>query len=183
MPVGRGPAILSDRVDDREGRVLKSVRERVAHPAAYGSLRAMRLESVGRLLVAGLPVAVGLFAWRGVPFGRLGVLLVLSGVVWLVVTFSLADTALVYSIGRVADWVGWAALVSAKRPAPPRLWFEPELVALADEPRIVSPRLPSLAPDLCWVSAPKTRWSDSNRARASVGDTPAKRGLICSVVE
>lgn len=76
-----------------------------------GSLRAMHLESVGRLLVAGLPVAVGLYAWRGVPFGRLGVLLVLSGVVWLVVTFSLADEAVVYSIGRVADWVGWAAII------------------------------------------------------------------------
>ena len=76
-----------------------------------GSLGAMRLESAGRVVVAGVPVAVGLYAWRGVPFGRLGILLVLSGVVWFVVTFSLADRALAYSIGRVADWVGWAALV------------------------------------------------------------------------
>ena len=76
-----------------------------------GSLRAMRLESVGRLLVAGIPMAVGLYAWRGVPFGRLGILLVLSGGVWLVVTFSLADQALAYSIGRVADWIGWAAII------------------------------------------------------------------------
>ena len=59
-----------------------------------GSLRAMHLESVGRLLVAGIPMGVGLYAWRGVPFGRLGILLVLSGAVWLVVTFSLADQAL-----------------------------------------------------------------------------------------
>ena len=56
-----------------------------------GSIGAMRLESAARVLVAGLPVAVGLYAWRGVPFGRLGSLLVLSGVVWLVVTFALAD--------------------------------------------------------------------------------------------
>ena len=76
-----------------------------------GSLGAMRLESAARVLVAGLPVAVGLYAWRGVPFARLGLLLVLSGLVWLVVTFALADTALAYSIGRVADWIGWAALV------------------------------------------------------------------------
>ncbi|MFZ0975702.1 MAG: histidine kinase [Solirubrobacteraceae bacterium] len=76
-----------------------------------GSLRAMHLESVGRLLVAGIPMAVGLYAWRGVPFGRLGILLVLSGGVWLVVTFSLADQALAYSIGRVADWIGWAAII------------------------------------------------------------------------
>jgi hypothetical protein len=80
-------------------------------PIAGGSLGARRLESAGRVLVAGLPVAVGMYAWRGVAFGRLGSLLVLSGVVWLVVTFALADTALAYSIGRVADWVGWAALV------------------------------------------------------------------------
>jgi signal transduction histidine kinase len=76
-----------------------------------GSLGAVRLESAGRVLVAGLPVAVGMYAWRGVPFGRLGILLVLSGVVWLVVTFSLADRAVAYSIGRVAGWVGWTALV------------------------------------------------------------------------
>jgi signal transduction histidine kinase len=76
-----------------------------------GSLGAMRLESAARLVVAGFPVAVGLYAWRGVPFGRLGIMLVLSGVVWLVVTFALANTALAYSIGRVADWIGWAALV------------------------------------------------------------------------
>jgi signal transduction histidine kinase len=76
-----------------------------------GSLRAMHLESVARVLVAGLPVAVGLYAWRGGPFGRLGILLVLSGVVWLVVTFSLADQAVAYSVGRVTDWIGWAAII------------------------------------------------------------------------
>ena len=43
------------------------------------------------------------------PFGRFGVLLVVSGVVWLVATFSLADQAIVYSIGRVAD--GWAGRI------------------------------------------------------------------------
>jgi signal transduction histidine kinase len=76
-----------------------------------GSVSAMRLESVGRLLVVGVPVAVGLYVWRRAPFARLGILLIVSGVVWLVVTFSLADTPVAYSIGRVADWVGWAAFV------------------------------------------------------------------------
>jgi hypothetical protein len=71
----------------------------------------MRLESGARLVVAGLPVAVGLYAWRGVPFGRLGILLVLSGVVWLVATFSLADQAVAYSTGRVVDWIGWVAII------------------------------------------------------------------------
>jgi signal transduction histidine kinase len=80
-------------------------------PVSGTSLAAVRLESAARVLVVGIPVAVGLYAWRGVPFGRLGILLVLSGVVWLVVTFSLADRAVAYSIGRVASWIGWTALV------------------------------------------------------------------------
>ncbi len=80
-------------------------------PIAGTSLGAVRLESVGRVLVAAVPIAVGLYAWRGVPFGRLGTLLILGGGVWLAVTFALADRALVYSIGRVAAWVGWTAIV------------------------------------------------------------------------
>jgi hypothetical protein len=83
----------------------------VLAPIAGVSLAAVRLESAGRVVVGALPVAVGIYAWRGVPFGRLGMLLVLSGMVWLVVTFALADQAVVYSIGRVAAWIGWTALV------------------------------------------------------------------------
>ena len=80
-------------------------------PVGGTSIHAIRLESAGRVLVAGIPVAVGLYAWGGVPFGRLGTLLVASGVIWLLVTFSLTDRALAYSLGRVADWVGWAAIL------------------------------------------------------------------------
>jgi hypothetical protein len=80
-------------------------------PIAGMSLGAVRLESAGRVLVAVVPVAVGLYAWRGVPFGRLGTLLIFGGAVWLLATFALADRALVYSIGRVAAWVGWTAIV------------------------------------------------------------------------
>ena len=80
-------------------------------PIAGTSLGAVQLESVGRVVVAVVPVAVGLYAWRGVPFGRLGTLLILSGAVWLAVTFAVADRALVYSIGRVAAWLGWTAIV------------------------------------------------------------------------
>ena len=83
----------------------------VLAPIAGASGSAVRLESAGRVLVAGIPVAVGLYASRGVPFGRLGILLASCGVVWLLVTFSLTDQALAYSVGRVGDWVGWAAIV------------------------------------------------------------------------
>ena len=80
-------------------------------PIAGTSFGAVQLESAGRVVVAVVPVAVGLYAWRGVPFGRLGTLLILSGAAWLAVTFAVADRALVYSIGRVAAWLGWTAIV------------------------------------------------------------------------
>lgn len=80
-------------------------------PIAGTSFGAVQLESAGRVVAAVVPVAVGLYAWRGVPFGRLGSLLILSGAVWLAVTFAVADRALVYSIGRVAAWLGWTAIV------------------------------------------------------------------------
>jgi signal transduction histidine kinase len=80
-------------------------------PISGPSPGAIRLESAARLAVVGIPAAVGLYAWRSGPFQRLGALLVASSVVWLVVSFALADRALVYSIGRVADWVGWAGII------------------------------------------------------------------------
>lgn len=93
------------------GAVVAVAATFVLAPIAGASLGVVRLESAGRVLVAGLPVAVGLYTWRGVPFGRLGILLVLSGVLWLVATFSLADQAVAYSTGRVADWIGWVAII------------------------------------------------------------------------
>ena len=80
-------------------------------PISHASLEAARLEAAGRLVEAGIPAAVGLYAWRRTPFGRIGALLVASGVVWLIVTFSLSDQAIIYSIGRVAEWVGWAVIL------------------------------------------------------------------------
>ena len=80
-------------------------------PVSGVSTGAVELESAARVLVAVIPVVVGVYAWHGVPFWRLGTLLVASGGVWLVVTFSLAGTVLAYSVGRVASWVGVAALL------------------------------------------------------------------------
>ena len=80
-------------------------------PIPGTSLGPALLESAARLVEVGIPVAVGLYAWRRVPFERFGALLVASGAVWLVATFSLADRSLAYSIGRVAEWVGWAAIL------------------------------------------------------------------------
>ena len=110
------------------------------------------------MVVVGIPVAVGMYVWRGVPFGRFGVLLVASGVVWLVATFSLADGAVVYSIGRLADWVGWAAVLY--------------LVLVFPDGRLESPLDRRLAADhrsccslccgsrrRCWSSVIRHRWS------------------------
>ncbi len=83
----------------------------VLAPISGMSVDAVGLESAARLVVVGIPVAVGVYAWRGVPFGRFGAVLVASGVLWLVVTFSLGDEAVDYSVGRVAQWAGVVALV------------------------------------------------------------------------
>ncbi len=117
MSVVASPAIPGESVGPRRdlvvgvGVTVAVVAAFVLAPVSGSSLGAVRLESAGRVLVAGIPVFVGIYAWRGVPFARLGMLLVVSGVIWLVVTFSLNDRALAYSIGRVADWVGWASLL------------------------------------------------------------------------
>src|SRR6185436_731499 len=62
------------------------------------------LETVARAIAVGLPVAVGLVAWRRPPFERFGRLLVVTGAAVLAVTLSLSDSALPYSTGRVASW-------------------------------------------------------------------------------
>ncbi len=80
-------------------------------PISGMSVDAVRLESVARVAVVGIPVGVGLYAWRRVPFGRFGTVLVATAVLWLVVTFSLGDRSAAYSVGRVAEWVGVVALV------------------------------------------------------------------------
>ena len=83
----------------------------VLAPVSGTTMSAARLVSAGRVLVAGIPVAVGVYASRGVPFRRLGRLLVATGLVWLMVTLSLSQRPFVFSLGRIAEWAGWAALL------------------------------------------------------------------------
>ncbi len=80
-------------------------------PASSASTTAVVLETVARAVAVGLPVAVGLVAWRRPPFERFGRLLVATGAAVLVVTLSLSDNALLYSTGRVVHWGVEAALV------------------------------------------------------------------------
>ena len=80
-------------------------------PVSAASSTAVVLETVARAVAVGMPVAVGLVAWRRPPFERFGRLLVATGAAVLVVTLSLSDDAVLYSTGRVVNWGVEAALV------------------------------------------------------------------------
>ena len=81
----------------------------VADSAA--SSATVALETAARAVAVGLPVAVGLLAWRRPPFERFGRLLVVTGAAVLAVTLSLSNDAVLYSTGRVVHWVVEAGLV------------------------------------------------------------------------
>ena len=79
-------------------------------PVSAASSTTVALETAARAVAVGIPVAVGLVAWRRPPFARFGRLLVITGAAVLAVTLSLSDGSLAYSTGRVAGWVVLAGL-------------------------------------------------------------------------
>src|SRR3954451_9005261 len=79
-------------------------------PVSGASSTTVFLEPAARAIAVGIPVAVGLVAWRRPPFARFGRLLVITGAAALAVTLSLSDSSLAYSTGRVANWVVLAGL-------------------------------------------------------------------------
>jgi hypothetical protein len=80
-------------------------------PVSAASSTMVVLETAARGAGVGIPVAVGLVAWRRPPFERFGRLLVATGAAVLAVTLSLSDSAVLYSTGRVVNWGVQAALV------------------------------------------------------------------------
>jgi len=80
-------------------------------PDSASSSATGALETAARAVAVGLPVAVGLLAWRRPPFERFGRLLVVTGAAVLAVTLSLSNDAVPYSTGRVVHWVVEAGLV------------------------------------------------------------------------
>ena len=80
-------------------------------PVSAASSTTVLLETAARAVAVGIPVAVGLLAWRRPPFERFGRLLVATGAAVLAVTLSLSDDAVLYSTGRVVHWGVEAALV------------------------------------------------------------------------
>src|SRR4051812_48779504 len=80
-------------------------------PVSGASSTTVFLETAARAVAVGLPVAVGLMAWRRPPFERFGRLLVATGAAILAVTLSLSDDGGLYSTGRVVHWGVEAGLV------------------------------------------------------------------------
>ena len=85
-----GPAVRSSK---RElivgiGAAVAVAAVSVLVPAAAASSTAVVLETAARAVAVGIPVAVGLLAWRRPPFERFGALLVATGAAVLAVTLS-----------------------------------------------------------------------------------------------
>jgi signal transduction histidine kinase len=113
LAVEDGPAVRSSRreliVGIGAAIAIAAVSVLVADSAA--SSATVALETAARAVAVGLPVAVGLLAWRRPPFERFGRLLVATGAAVLAVTLSLSNDAVLYSAGRVVHWVVEAGLV------------------------------------------------------------------------
>jgi signal transduction histidine kinase len=69
------------------------------------------LAGTAAVVAVGVPLAVGVVACRRPPFERFGRLLVAIGAVMPAATLALSDDAVLYSIGRVANWALAAGLV------------------------------------------------------------------------
>jgi signal transduction histidine kinase len=69
------------------------------------------LAAAGRALMVGVPIAVGLYAWRRRPEERFGRLLVAVGFGWFLTILAESGNGVLYSIGRVAGWVVEVGLV------------------------------------------------------------------------
>src|SRR3954454_10321807 len=80
-------------------------------PVSAASSTTLALENAARAIAVGIPVAVGLVAWRRPPFERFGRLLVATGAAVLLVTLARSDDPVLYSTGRVVDWGVEAGLI------------------------------------------------------------------------
>ncbi len=69
------------------------------------------LVALGRALIVGVPIAVGLYAWHRQPAERFGLVLVAAGGVWFMTTLAESHDEAAYTAGRVAGWLMEALLV------------------------------------------------------------------------
>ncbi len=69
------------------------------------------LEAIARGVIVGIPLAVGLYAWRRPAHERFGRLLLAFGGLWFLAALSTSSSPVLFSIGRVAGWVAQIGLV------------------------------------------------------------------------
>ena len=63
------------------------------------------LIALGYVLLIGVPIGVGLWAWSSTPYRRFGGLLLAAGFLWFVPTLAASDNAVVFSVGWVGIWL------------------------------------------------------------------------------
>jgi signal transduction histidine kinase len=63
------------------------------------------LVALARMSMVGVPIAVGLYAWRTRLNERFGLLLVAAGGAWFVTTLAESSDAVLYTVGRTAGWL------------------------------------------------------------------------------
>jgi signal transduction histidine kinase len=69
------------------------------------------LVALGRALIVGVPIAVGLYAHYRQPQERFGLVLVAAGAAWSVTTLAESRDETVYTLGRLAGWLSEVVLV------------------------------------------------------------------------
>jgi signal transduction histidine kinase len=107
-PIGRSPPVHHYRRQTLLGGcmvVALAAATAAAVIAATGATRHAVPIALGRALIVGVPLAVGLYAWCCRPQKRFGLLLAATGTGLLVTTFAESGDELLYSVGRAAGWL------------------------------------------------------------------------------
>ena len=79
--------------------------------AAAGATAHVELVAAARAFTVGVPIAVGIYAWRRRPENKFGALLLTAGGLWFVASMAESSSAVLYSIGRAGAWAAQLMLV------------------------------------------------------------------------
>jgi signal transduction histidine kinase len=82
-----------------------------AHATTGASHGSAVLQALARGVIVGVPLAVALYACRRPAHARFGRLLLGVSTLWFVSSFAASSSPLLYSIGRVGDWLAETGLV------------------------------------------------------------------------
>ena len=82
-----------------------------ARATTGASAETAALNAIARGVIVGIPLAVGLYAWRRPAHERFGRLLLAFGALWFLAGLSTSSSSVLFSIGRVAGWISEVGLV------------------------------------------------------------------------